>query len=491
MNLAPPFRSAPSSRGGRPFDIRGINVCESLSRHTPKQVDQLLDRLVQWQMNTLVVHPHYGFNLHAERIKRFCAAHHISLIYYLYTVLDFTPRAPRGILAVDHNGNPYLDRVECETRLCSSQPEARRRFREGARRYFAENVSPGDEVLLATPDGFLFCQCPSCRLLDPVAQWQPFLEIAVEEIERSGKQLVTHYIAYCGRMRPPEDMSVFQKIDAVMFDTHLRYRWLPLGASNPAGQVEASEARFDPEASRHPINIYLLNKLREWRKAFRGRIYAFENLMIQAAFSLPQPNTPALLEDIATYRELGIDGVIYEAFEPGITAYASQLDTLSRSLAGQRLTYEPSPLEAFCRGITSPGDSRTRLLSYLYELESPMHNPFEQCIGNPVLRELGLLIREYVPHPNLALWRTIARHALKHRDSLDWIYITYRLATYLPQLERPEIRTELQDRLFSTAKPWDFLEDMENPQKAMLELVNSLLEPVPDSASLSSHRDPA
>lgn len=484
MTLASSSPAARPPGANRPFDIRGINVCESLSRHTPAQVDRLLERLVQWQMNTLVVHPHYGFDLHAGRIRTFCADHHISLIHYLYTVLDFTPHAPRELLAVDPDGSPYLDRVECETRLCSSNPAARRHFREGARRYFSEEVSPGDEVLLATPDGFFFCQCPRCRRLDPIAQWQPFLEIAVEEIERCGKPLVTHYIAYCGRMRPPEDMSVFEKIDAVMFDTHLRHRWLPLGASNPVGQVEAFEGRFDPEAARHPINVYLLDKLREWRQAFHGRIYAFENLMIQAAFSLPQPNTPALLEDIATYRTLGIDGVIYEAFEPGITAYASQLATLSASLAGQQFPYAPSPLESFCREIASPGDSRTRLLSYLYELECEMHGPFDQCIGSPVLRELGLLIRKYVPHPTLALWRTIARHALQHRDSLDWIYITYRLATYLPERERPGIRTPLQARLFTTAKPWDFLKEMENPQEAMLELVESLLDAEPDASRL-------
>ena len=43
------------------FDIRGINPCESLLRHTPQQLEKLICRMAHWRMNTLIVHIKYGY----------------------------------------------------------------------------------------------------------------------------------------------------------------------------------------------------------------------------------------------------------------------------------------------------------------------------------------------------------------------------------------------------------------------------------------------
>lgn len=460
-----------------PFAIRGINVCESLSRHTPEQIRRLLARVVEWKMNTLIVPPQYGFRKYEADIRSFCRERGIHLVQYLYSCLAFAPDAPRDCFAVDKSGRPHRGRMECETRLCASHPGARQCFREGARRYLGEKVEAGDQLLLATPDGLLLCECEACRSLGPIAQWQPFLEIAVEEIARSGKKPVTHFIAYVGRFRPPEDMGIFERIDCVMFDTHLRHRWSPLGTSHGLGPAELIEGRYDPEALKTPINQYLLARLREWRERYRGKLYVFENLMIQACFSLPQPNTAALLQDLRTFRELGIDGVVYEAFEPGIGAFEKQLDVLFRALAGERVEYQPSELERICAPLTGADTVRTRTTEYLYTPECQSRERLISYLGAPHQAELAIQLREYLIAPTLSKWRDLTRLVLTRREEWDWIYIIYRLATYLPVEERPTLLTSAQARLFSTPKPWDFLEKEADPQAAMLDLAHSLLDP--------------
>lgn len=458
------------------FDIRGINVCESLSRHTPQQIRRLLDRLLEWKMNTLVVLPQYGYRKHQSEIRAFCREHQINLVQYLYTFLAFSGDAPQELFAVDQTGCPHRPRMDCETRLCATDPRARSHFREGVRRYLAKSVEPGDHLLLATADGLYHCECPACRTLGAIDQWQPFLEIAVEEIIQSGIPLTTHFIAYVGRFRPPEDMGIFEKIDAVMFDTHLRHRWRPLGTPSTPGIAESFEGRNDPVAGQMPINIYLLEMLKKWRTAYRGKLYVFENLMIQACFSLPQPNTAALLEDQETFRKLGIDGVVYEAFECGMGAFEEQLGLLARGLLGEIAEYHPSELERIAERIEGGADVRTRVLEYLYADECRTPESLSSLLGLPDLTELAVAIRDYLPTPTLSKWKLLARLVLTQKENYDWIYILYRLATYLPQEERPSPRTSLQARMFATPKPWDFLESETDPQAAMQDLVQSFLD---------------
>lgn len=455
------------------FPVRGINVCESLSRHTPKQLSSLLNRLVEWRMNTLVVHPQYGWRRHSVAVRSFCQANDIRLVHYLYTVLAFAKQAPVELLAVNGEGRPHRRQVECETRLCASNPAALAHFREGARRYFGEQVQPGDEALLATPDGLDFCQCAKCRNMNAIAQWQPFLEIGVEEILRSGKPLTTHFIAYIGRFRPPEDMGVFQHIDAVMFDTHLRYRWSPLGTNHAMGPIEEMEGKRDPDAGKTPINRYLLDQLKRWRSVFSGQLYVFENLMIQSCFSLPQPNTQVLLEDQQIFRSLGLDGVIYEAFEPGVAAFTEQIATLAHALEKPDLPYTPNALERICRKSDGAGPIRTRTLVYLFSEAADLDSVLQENLKAPGQLELAKILRQYLQEPTYVLWKEICGVALQNTDVLDWIYITYRMATYLPESERPGQLTEEQARLFRTPKPWDYLESVEDPHEHMKQVLAS------------------
>src|SRR5699024_9787812 len=54
------------------FAVRGVNVCESLLRHTPEQIETLLDRMALWRMNRLIVHVAYGYQKYGELIEKLC-----------------------------------------------------------------------------------------------------------------------------------------------------------------------------------------------------------------------------------------------------------------------------------------------------------------------------------------------------------------------------------------------------------------------------------
>src|SRR5690606_12702835 len=153
------------------------------------------------------------------------------------------------------------------------------------------------------------------------------------------------------------------------------------------------------------------------------------------------PNTPALLRDLETYRRLGVDGVIYEVFEPGIGAFVPQLGVLAEALSGRVRDYMPNALEQDARNAGAL-EVRLRALGYLFSNELNSPERMAAVMPNGVLAQLAWMIRNYLPAPTWRAWRDIARFVLDHRDELDWFYIAYRLATYLPESQRPRRLTE-------------------------------------------------
>ncbi len=454
-----------------PMSIRGINVCESLARHTPEQVERLLERMRQWRMNTLVVHPEYGYRGFERLIRRRCRELGLTLVHYVYTSLAFLPGCPSLCFAKDEQGRPRTPQLACETRLCVHDAQGLRRFREGARRYYAQQVQDGDQVLLATADGALLCQCAACRKLNAVEQWQPLLEIAVDEARR-GRRLTLHFISYVRRFSLPRDMAVFSEIDAVMFDLHLRWRWAALGQDHPLSKVEEMEAAADPRAARAPINRYLLDRLTEWRSAFKGQLYVFENLMMQSTMSCPQPNTGALLQDIATFRKLGVDGVVYEAFEPGIDSFAEQLGTLSRALQGEAVEHVPDALE---QAGVGDADIQHRAWPYLMAREYDGLALLARHLPDPVVLEHARRLRQYMHERTLANWQQVAGYAMEHRDRLDWLYIAFTLMKWLPAEHKPQVSDPACQRYLTVTKLWDFMEEQERPIPATEAVMRQLL----------------
>ena len=224
-----------------------------------------------------------------------------------------------------------------------------------------------DRISASRADGYLFCRCPVCSKLGPVEQFQRLFRIAVEEAVKSGKDISMQHLTYVWRYALPKDMSVFEHVDAVMFDTHQRYRGRVLGEDHKPNVGSEQEAQIDSRVKEVSFNRYLLDRLGEWRNAFKGTLYVFENLMVQGSVSCPQSYTPQLIRDMDIFEDLGIDGTVYEAFEPGMESFAEQIGVLARAMWSGDIAYEPTALERLCQ---TPGNAKPALWDILQQTAS-------------------------------------------------------------------------------------------------------------------------
>ncbi|MFH1614994.1 MAG: hypothetical protein ABIG61_07910 [Planctomycetota bacterium] len=465
------------------FQIRGINPCESLARHTPEQIEHLIDRMANWRMNTLIIHLCYGYKFHADQIEHLCRELGIEIKYYVQTSLLFLSEASPSIFAHDMNGNPHTKHLDNSTRLCVSEPAAVETFRNGARRFFSSNrIPPNAALVLMDADGCLFCQCPKCRYINPVQQWSRLFNIAIEEAQKSGKNLSIEYLCYLWRYELPEDFSIFDRVSGVMFDTHPRFRWKAI--NEPHNNMPYhTEAQVDPTAEGIPLNCYLYKQLKKWRQAYSGQLYVFENLMIQNSMSAPQPYTPQLLKDLDLYEDLGIDGIVYEAFEPGIESFSEQIGLLSRAMWSKPEQYNPTKLEEMCSRLdgleTSDSELIYRFNSLLY-LATDKFDALaaldESGYDDPLLYEYLALLRVFIKNRTFQNFCDIVSFLNQHRERFDWMNITFKLAKALPHAEKPRITSAAVREFLDIDKLWDLMEKMSDPVKETARIIESLLD---------------
>ena len=338
------------------FSIRGLNPCESLNRHTDEQIVKLIDRMGRWRMNTLIIHSNYGFMNHKNVILDETAKRGIEIVHYTYSNLSFMRDIENAHFAKDENGTPLYERLECETRLCVNDQEGLRKYAAGVKKYLDEHPDY-QRMLFATADGRALCLCPTCRSKNAIEQWQPVFDVFFDNAY--GKRKL-EMISYVQRFSVPADTSRIGRLDRLMFDTHIRYPRTPLGVFHEfMKEGYEVEIKMDPRAAQ-PINVYLLDRIKEWRKAFNGKLYVFENLMIQGIFGCPRPNTSIYLEDLKTFRNAGVDGVVYECFEPGITPFLKGFDKIAERMWNVNSAYEKDVFEsAYLQDGASDGDQWT------------------------------------------------------------------------------------------------------------------------------------
>ena len=197
-----------SGRESLAFSVRGINPCESLSRHSPEMVARLIDRMGRWKMNRIIIHSEYGLDGHKDLILHECGKRGIELVYYLYDNLCFGNAVPRAYWAVDKQGEvraPY-DHLECYDRLCASKPEGFVAYRKGVDGYLEQHPN-FRQVMFATADGGDYCRCPECREKGPGAQCLPFFNIFFDEAAGRCREL----FVYTERYQLPNDLSRIRK----------------------------------------------------------------------------------------------------------------------------------------------------------------------------------------------------------------------------------------------------------------------------------------
>lgn len=483
------YDAASGKRSGREspeFSIRGLNPCESLNRHTSGQIGRLIDRMGRWRMNTLLIHSNYGFQAHRALIELEAARRGIELVHYTYSNLCFLDGIAPEHFAKGSDGQPMWKRAECETRLCVSDTEGLRHYAANVRRYL--DAHPDYERLLfATADGARNCRCVSCAGKNAIAQWHPVFDAFFDAAHGRRK---LEMLAYVQRFSVPSDLSRVGKLDRVLFDMHLRYPRTPFGVHHEwmkTGVRYGHDDALQDSRGYCPINVYLWDRLAEWREAFKGQLYVFENLMIQGIWGCPRPNTSIYLEDLRNFRKLGIAGVVYEAFEPGIGPFLPTFDAIAATMWNLKAPYTPTAFEA---AYLAEGATCATGLDMM-----PGHEKWDGSRGDYPCERLAQLLYRRELQRNLAAQdpgylnpgtpghrvfldccRETLDHVLEHpqRETFDWIYIACYVLKTAQQLGAINPADEREREFLESVKLWDFQERHRPPREAAVTAIETL-----------------
>ena len=449
------------------FTIRGVNPCESLARHTPEQLRDLIDRMGKWRMNTMIVHVNYGWRFHRDLIVEECRKRGIDIVFYVYTSIVFLPPdAPAEWLAKGVDVRPITNHPECETRLCLAEPDGLDAFEQGARKFFADEAGPAASVLMQTGDGYGHCRCPQCRALLPSEQWLPPMERFIRAGRDVASEKLLETLVYVQRYCPPADLRLYGALDRLFYDLHPRNRWRPLGDAHPV-YGRHREAEVDTAAADVPINIYLFDRLKQWREKFPGRLYAFENLQLHGALSCPQPNTAVLLEDLRRYRDVGLDGAVYELLD-GTTYFVDQMGVLGDGLWNPDIGYQPTRLEQWCTEHCPPHP-----LFFLNDFHFPF-DEFSDQFDEP-LREHMHNIREFYAAPSAEHLKRAVEHMYGFPGRFEWMSTAFRFLKMFHSQTPIQDLNEQEKRFLDIVKLWDFMEPLDDPIGETDEIVRNLL----------------
>ena len=455
----------------KPFAIRGFNPCESLLRHSPEQLRTFIRRMKTLKMNTIIIHYDYGWKRYHELIMEECEKAGVNIV-----LMTFGPRTffscsdwKKEWFAKQADGTVFTERLECETYPCRYEQEALEAFDCGARSWLKSLPPQIRHVHMRAADGLMFCQCGKCRALPDHEKWQPFVDIFTRAVLDTRPDLKFETDVYVKRYNIPADRTSFQAMSNIMYDTFYRSGRFPIGSHDDSANAALVQyAATEPNPDADTPNSYHLNRLRKWCSAFPGKVYIHENAMGQSLLGTFQYTTGTFLKDLELYRSLGVQGVCYEAYEPGYSGFSSMFEVLARAMNGEDVAYEQGELE--------------RVLT---EKKTGLHNdmtfPVEKYIDDPFRLEQTLLFRESWLNPSLDLFRRYIRFAFDHEDLLDPLMIGYDLAHAGPRTGKyiyKNISPEADDFLHRR-KLWDFMEDIplsEDPRAVCRKIIFELLE---------------
>jgi hypothetical protein len=171
------------------------------------------------------------------------------------------------------------------------------------------------------------------------------------------------------------------------------------------------------------------------------------------------------------YRQLGIQGVCYEAYEPGYCHFSDMFEILAKAMMGEEIDYQPNEIERVMNdqeyigwfGRTPP---------------EPWMLPY---ITDPLNLKLHQLIGAYNTDPCKQTFRNMLNFAVEHKDVLDPLYIAdfhARGALRRGLLDKNDLSEVAQDML-SRRKLWDFMEEIpmeDDPIKVCLNIIGELIE---------------
>ena len=455
------------------FSIRGFNLCESILRHTPDQLRNFIRRMKLLRMNTIIIHYDYGWQRYKNIILEETQNAGIEI-----TLMTFGPRTFWGYtdwekdwFAKQTNGESFTGSLECETHPCRYNQEGLEAFKAGARSWLKQLPSQIKRVHMRAADGLKFCQCPKCRNLLEQEKWQPFVDAFVEAVNEVRPNIGFEADIYVKRYNLPKDISSHLQMERIMYDTFYRHNLTPIGIESPNRELVYNAASEKNPDAKSP-NTYHANRLREWISHVPQKVYIHENTMSQILQGVFQYNTGILLEDLLLYKKLGIQGVCYEAYEPGYVNFADNFTILADALINiDRVSeYQLPPLELALQNTPDMdffcSDMNFSLDKYIKDDISLRHiKHFQKNWFSPD----ALSYKEYIDF------------AMSHEETLDFIYIGFFNAKWgmrKGKLDFSGSSDEAQYMLGHT-KLWDFMEKLpltDNPVSKCKQLIINLRE---------------
>ena len=456
------------------FAIRGFNPCESLLRHTPEQLRRFIRRMKTLKMNTIIIHYDYGWTRYKDLILEECAAANIKII-----LMTFGPRSflkysnwRKEWFAKNPEGQPYSERLECETYPCRFQPEALEAYAHGAREWLKSLPPQIKHVHMRAADGIMFCQCEKCRVLTEYERWQPFVDIFADAVMNTRPDLDFETDIYVKRYHIPGNRVSFQNMKNIMYDTFYRTTCYPIGSTDyQSPALEWAKSTHDPDTVSLSANHYHFNRMKEWNDTFPGKVYVHENTMAQNLFGIFTHSTSTNLKDLEIYRKMGIQGVCYEAYEPSFINFEPMFNLLAKSLNGEEVEWEKTFAEDY---------RREHKITYTWqEADEPA---IEKIFPDPVQQENVKLYYRLGRYKDLKSARAYMKFLLDHKDTLDYIFAANSIVrrglldTYSYKYRD---LTPVEKDLLTRRKLWDFMEDIpldQDPIKVCEDLMISILD---------------
>ena len=212
----------------------------------------------------------------------------------------------------------------------------------------------------------------------------------------------------------------------------------------------------------------MLDKIKMWNQAFPGKVYIHENVMKQGFAGNFQYGTQSYLEDLQTLHELGIQGIMFEAFEPGYGAYADLFPLLARAMNGEKVDYTPCELDRIVRELNCG-----------WFCDRPDF-PLDRYFSDPVMLKSQQFYQKRRTGMSLQYFRDYVQFALEHSDRLDPLYIGHhqaRMHLVYHKIKFRDLSPEAE-KLLNSRKLWDFMEDIpenQDPRQICRDLVEEIL----------------
>jgi len=459
------------------FDIRGFNLCESILRHTPDQLRSFIRRMKRLNMNTLIVHYDYGWRRYKKLIIEECKTAGVNII-----LMTFGPRTfwsytdwDKDWFAQNESGETFTRRLECETQPCGFSHEGIEAFYYGATQWLKSLEPEIKDVHMRAADGIMFCRCGKCRGIPVQERWQPYVEAFTKAVLDTRPDLNFETDIYVSRYEMPRNIETHRSMTRVMYDTFYRNNFFPIGSGKDVINADMMKYAAGHEHWDAPTpNSYHLKRLKEWSGIMPGRVYIHENVMAQGLLGTFQHCTGVYLDDLKTYRGLGIKGVCYEAYEPGYSFFERNFEILAHALTDlddARGNYKAPPLEQKLRTC-----DKMRLFC-----DDPSF-PLQEHLIDPLLLKQAQLFRECWRGITADIYRRYLNFGLEHADIMDYLMIGFQAKAGLifRKIKFKNLSEKAQD-LLNRRKLWDFMEDIpmdQDPVAVTRKLMEELYEKV-------------